>query len=122
MERVLIIGTPQSIDFSGFIGAEILNFLHSGDCHVYALISTYDGLMQKVEENPNSVILYCPTRIPDEIFKKMSQDSFKTRAILSQFNCTIGYIQVKKGKVKKINFSFNWSGYVNKQFNPAKIS
>jgi len=120
MTRVIIVGNLAQVDFSDWLGKEIFNFLNQDDCSVFDFVPTYDGLIEKVEQNPNSIIVYCPTRIPEKVFKKLRQEIDTTRKILSEYNCTIGYLRIKEYKVVEINFSFNHSGYINKSFNPRK--
>ncbi len=118
--KILILGTDKNVDFSSQVGKDILYFLQENNPSVCEHISTYYELIKKVKQNQDTIILYCPARIPQKIFRKLNQEIEKTKSILKECRCTIGHLKLKGTKVEQICFSFNKDGYINKKFDPRK--
>lgn len=122
MKKILIVGSAAQIKFGNQrLNKDIISFISEAQAEVVPHTDNYDVLIDYVENNPNSIILFCPTRIPKNIKRKLSQNIIKTRMILSENNVIIGYLRLDEYRIQKIVRCFDFSGKLDHSKFPRKF-
>lgn len=121
MKKVLIIGSTSQINFGNQrLKKDIISFISEKEAEIVPHTDNYDVLIDYIKGNPGSIILFCPTRIPKNIKRKLSQNLTRTQSMLEESDVIIGYIRLDDYKIQKIVRCFDKTGKVDHSKFPRK--
>lgn len=120
-KKVLIIGTMNGtiLNSSKNFQKDISTFLTDSKPTIVDFIPTFDLLIKTVEDNPDSMIMYCPTRIPKKVKAQLNSCKF-LKELLEEKNVSIGYIKLNGFLIEKKVICFDKRGKVESKIFPRK--
>ena len=121
MKRIVIIGSEKEVNFGNQkFKKDIIEFISNEEAIVIPHTDNYDIFIKNISENPRSIMLFCPHRIPKNIKKKLSQDLERTKEILERYDVIVGYLKLDDYKVERIVRCFDKSGEIDNSQFPRK--
>ena len=117
-KKVLIIGTLQNTHIEAF-EKDIVAFLRESEPTIVEHIPNFDLLIQTVKENPRTMMMYCPTKIPKTVKRQLNSCKF-LQELLAEKDVAIGYIKLVGYKIIKRVICFDHRGNVENKDFPRK--
>lgn len=106
-------------DRQNYLGTHLMNFLRDENVETCESIDDPEELVKLMENDPDSAFVWCPERVPSEIYNFFTKDPFGKK-IIEIYNASLGYLVITPTDVIEMVFCVNKTGKINAHITPKQ--